>query len=223
MVYSFHKYWKYNDTSALDWILNIRDSENCPVWLGETGENSNTWFTDIIELCERNNVGWSMWPVKKTGINNILTSRENPEYTAMINGWRSNNYISSERAYKAVMQFAENHNIKNCKVNYDVIDGMIRRPFREGTKPFIKRNITDVIYASDYDFGRNGDAYYDKDDVNYHLNTDTYVTWNKGYCYRNDGVDIESCNDARTNGFCVGFIEDGEWLQYTADADHEKV
>jgi hypothetical protein len=34
---------------------------------------------------------------------------------------------------------------------------------------------------------------------------------------RNDGVDIESCNDTMTNGFQVAFIEDGEWLQYTVE------
>ena len=220
MAYSFHKYWNYNNPGDLDWVISLRNAQNCPIWLGETGENSNTWFTDIIELCESNNVGWSMWPVKKTGINNILTSSRNSDYDAMLDGWRSGNYIDSDRAYKGVMKFAEDHKFSNCKINYDVIDAMINRPFREGTKAFVNRSVSDIIYASDYDFGRNGDAYYDNDDVNYHLNTDTYVTWNKGYAYRNDGVDIESgCTDSKTNGYSVGYIEDGEWMQYTVISD----
>jgi len=32
---------------------------------------------------------------------------------------------------------------------------------------------------------------------------------------RNDGVDIQKCNDKVTNGFAVVNTEDGEWLQYT--------
>ena len=222
MVYSFHKYWTYNDIGSLEWVLNLRDAENCPIWLGETGENSNTWFTEVIELCEKNNIGWSMWPVKKTGINNIMTANTNSDYIAMLDGWKNNNYINADRAYKGVMKFAEDHHITNCKINYDVIDAMIDRPFRQGTLPYKKRSITDIIYAVDYDLGSNGEAYYDNDDVNYHLNTNSYTTWNRGWVYRNDGVDIEECSDVRTNGYCVSFVEDGEWLQYTATSGSNK-
>ena len=35
---------------------------------------------------------------------------------------------------------------------------------------------------------------------------------NERHSYRNDGVDIESCTDSLTNGFNVGWIEDGEWI-----------
>ena len=33
--------------------------------------------------------------------------------------------------------------------------------------------------------------------------------------YRNDGVDIGSCNDAITNGYQIGWINNGDWTQYT--------
>jgi hypothetical protein len=36
---------------------------------------------------------------------------------------------------------------------------------------------------------------------------------------RNDGVDIEPCNDEVSNGFQVGFIDDKEWLMYTLDVN----
>jgi hypothetical protein len=41
--------------------------------------------------------------------------------------------------------------------------------------------------------------------------------------YRNDGVDIEVCLDSpeNTNGYNVGYIEDGEWLKYTVLCDQE--
>ncbi|HUS01806.1 MAG TPA: carbohydrate-binding protein, partial [Chitinophagaceae bacterium] len=31
------------------------------------------------------------------------------------------------------------------------------------------------------------------------------------------GVDIESCSDTISNGYNVGWIENGEWLQYTVN------
>lgn len=53
MAYSFHKYWNYNTTESINFALNLRNSYNIPIWLGETGENSNVWFTSLIELCEK--------------------------------------------------------------------------------------------------------------------------------------------------------------------------
>ena len=61
-VYSFHKYWSGTGPNDLDWILSLRDAYNVPLWLGESGENSNTWYTDLIYLSESNNIGWSWWP-----------------------------------------------------------------------------------------------------------------------------------------------------------------
>ncbi len=58
MALSFHKYWNYNDQASIKGILNFRDKYNIPVWLGETGENSNVWFTEAIRLFETNNIGW---------------------------------------------------------------------------------------------------------------------------------------------------------------------
>jgi hypothetical protein len=75
-----------------------------------------------------------------------------------------------------------------------------------------------VIYASDYDLGRLGHAYYDMDHVNYSLSTGSFQAWNSGWHYRNDGVDIEPNDDIiRSNGYHVGFVSEGEWMKYTVD------
>ena len=50
MVLSFHKYWNHNDQASIQHILDTREKYNIPVWLGETGENSNVWFTEAIRL-----------------------------------------------------------------------------------------------------------------------------------------------------------------------------
>ena len=65
MVYSFHKYWSYNSPTSLDWVLSIKNQYNYPLWMGESGENSNAWFTDAISLFEDNDIGWAFWPWKK--------------------------------------------------------------------------------------------------------------------------------------------------------------
>jgi hypothetical protein len=37
-----------------------------PLWLGETGENSNEWFRDAAHWCDVFNIGWSGGRGKKS-------------------------------------------------------------------------------------------------------------------------------------------------------------
>lgn len=220
MALSFHKYWTYNDEGSLNWMTTLRDQRNVPIWLGESGENSNTWFTSLIALAESKNIGWSWWPVKKGAINNVLEVTVNEDYTRLMQDWENTGpALSEDEIFQAVLTFAENHKIENCSVKYDVIDAMIRQPFTTETKPFKNHSIGQTIFAVDYDLGRNNFAYYDTDTANYNVSTDVYVNWNAGWSYRNDGVDIEACTDTETNGYNVGWSANGEWMQYTIHAD----
>jgi len=73
---------------------------------------------------------------------------------------------------------------------------------------------------SDYDLGTNTMAYYDVDVANYEQSTGEFQAWNSGWVYRNDGVDIETNTDPiNSNGFHVGFVQQGEWMKYTAQVD----
>lgn len=222
MVYSFHKYWSFNDENSLDWIIQLRNQANVPLWLGESGENSNTWYRNLISLTESKNIGWSWWPVKKVAVNNPLQVIKNEDYTKLIEYWKGNaSKPSSEAAFNAVMKFAENHNIANCIVQRDVLDAMFRQPNTDETIPYISLAIPgDIQFAVNYDLGRNNYAYFDTDTADYSLGTGEYSAWNTGYLYRNDGVDIEACTDTdTTNGYNVGWIKDGEWLVYSMYSD----
>lgn len=221
MVYSFHKYWTYNKPGALDWVTQLRDRYNVPLWNGETGENSTTWMSNVIKLCEDENIGWSMWPVKKTGINNVLSAEANEDYLKLIDMWRGTGVrLSQEEAFQAVLTFADNHRIENCTHHRDVIDAMIRQPNSTETLPFRRHTTSDTIFTSDYDLGRNGYAYLDADTADYHGEGEDFTAWNQGWAYRSDGVDIEACEDAPvTNGYNVGWTENGEWISYTIASD----
>jgi endoglucanase len=222
MVYSFHKYWNYNTPASIEWMKNIRNTHNVPIWLGETGENSNSWFTDLISLCETNKIGWSWWPVKKDGINNVLRVTAGQNYDNLVSFWATGSpAMNAQQAFDAVMEFAENHRIENCTVQRDVIDAMIRQPHSTGTLPFRIYHPGEPVHAVNYDLGRCSFAYWDADTANYRLNTNIFVNWNAGWSYRNDGVDIEKCTDTNPGniGYSVGWISEGEWLQYTLQAD----
>ena len=218
MVYSFHKYWSFND--SLEWVTWIRNEYGVPLWMGEGGENSNQWFTEAIKMFEDNYIGWAFWPWKKLeSISAPFEISSNSNYESLINYFRGDsNAPSVENAVDGLMQLAEDSHISNNRFQRDVVDAMIRQVSSNETLPFDElNNIPGVLYASDYDLGPMGYAYSDADYATYHINTDNFQAWNQGWQYRNDGVDIENSSDSDGNGFQVGFTNDDEWLLFTIE------
>lgn len=216
MALSYHKYWNFNDLASIKGILESREKYNIPVWLGETGENSNVWFTEAIRLLESNNIGWSWWPLKKLGSNNPLEIKSNPNYDKVARYWNgAGNKPGASDAYSGLMELTSALKSSNNAVHHDVIDAMMRQPFSTETRPF-KSHLIDkdnVIQAVNYDLGRNGYAYFDKDTANYRVSGQD-GRGNRGGVYRNDGVDIRK-DSSRYESYYISDIEDGEWLQYT--------
>ena len=108
MVYSFHKYWSSLDD--LDWIIPLRDQYNVPLWMGESGENSNTWFTDAVILFEKNNIGWAWWTMRKMeSINSPYNIPINQGYQNILDYWKGEGSRPSEdESFDAVMKLADN-------------------------------------------------------------------------------------------------------------------
>jgi len=220
MVYSFHKYWSNTDENDLDWVLPLREEHNIPLWMGESGENSNTWFTDAITLFENNNIGWAWWTMRKVGdIDSPYAVDINPGYQKILDYWRGNGPKPTEQeTFDGMMQLSENLLVDNSRFRKDVPDAMFRQVQTDLTIPYAKHVIPGIIQLSDYDLGKNGFAYYDKDAADYNLSTGSFQAWNSGWSYRNDGVDIEnSQDDVNNNGFQIGFTSKGEWISYTVD------
>jgi endoglucanase len=219
MVLSFHKYWNYNDQASIQHILDTRDKYNVPVWLGETGENSNVWFTDAIRLFEKNNIGWAFWPLKKMGNNNPMEIKSNLNYDELVNYLNGKGHKPNEsNTYSALLEMATYAKLENTIIHRDVIDAMFRQPYSAASKPFKPNKISNgtIINAVDYDLGRNGVAYLDNDTADFHV-SGKRGQGNRGHVYRNDGVDIRK-DSAEYESYYVSDIEDGEWMQYTVQA-----
>ncbi|TDO78057.1 carbohydrate binding protein with CBM6 domain [Flavobacterium chryseum] len=225
MALSFHKYWNYNTTASIQKMLDYRKQYNVPIWLGESGENSNVWFKDALALVETNNIGWAFWPMKKIeNIAGVTFVTKIPEYDVLLKYWKDGGEKpSAEFAKKALMKMANNYKMENLTVKPDVIDAMFRQVQTNDTKPYKKNSIPGKIPAAHYDLGTNEKAYSDKDFINYRVETGKFDEWNKGNSMRNDGVDILPCKDGGLNGYQVSFIEDGEWLQYTVEVSKANI
>ncbi len=215
-VLSFHKYGNFNTVDAIKRFLELRDQYNVPLWLGESGENSNTWFYECIKLVESNDIGWAWWQNKKMNINNPLEIKIPEGYAKLLECWSGKGpKPTEEEAWKTLKELLENLKIENNVFHKDVIDAMFRQVQSAAVKPFKDHKITDntTIEAVDFDMGRQRIAYYDKDTASYHYTPGVNTRGNRGGAYRNDGVDIQR----EGGGVHIFSIEDGEWLQYTVN------
>jgi hypothetical protein len=222
MALSFHKYWNVNDEASISTVLKLREETGLPLWLGESGENSNAWFRDAIALVEKHEIGWAFWPLKKIGFNQPLEVTPNPGYAKLVDYWTKNGpKPTADEAYAALMTLASKDvRFENTIRHDDVVDAMIRQPHDATTRPFKDHRIGakgGSFAAVDYDLGALGQAYADRDTANYHVSTGGQRTsWNNGRTYRNDGVDI--AREADGSAYVEDFV-DGEWLKFTVMAD----
>tara|TARA_B110000967_G_scaffold210085_1_gene270420 strand:+ start:18395 stop:21082 length:2688 start_codon:yes stop_codon:yes gene_type:complete len=222
IVYSPHKYWTYNDTASIQWVLDLREQHNVPLWVGESGENSNVWYTEAINLFEDNNIGWAWWPWKRIEtVVSPFSINSNLKYEAIINYWKGEGAKPSvEDAIEGLKQLTTDLLVDNNVYFKDVVDACLRQPQDETHIPYTNHIIPGVIHLSDYDLGTNGIAYNDLDYANFGLSTGEYQPWNSGWKYRNDGVDIEKNSDnTNSNGYHIGFIQKSEWLKYTVNIE----
>ena len=210
-VITFHKYWNQNDQESIQWAVDMREQYNRPLWMSESGENSNQWFADAIHLFESNNIGWSWWPVKKSRTNNIFKVTTPESYYQLLQAWENGESLSAEQTYHAVMEYSKAHRHENTTVAPDVIYALINNEDPTATKAYRHHGVDQWIPFVDYDLGRDGYAYEDWLSQDIHDEQGQWKVWNEGRKYRNDGVDI----GGSAGGYFVSWTEPGEWLQYT--------
>ena len=64
-AYTFHKYWTAPDESVIRQYIDFRERYDVPIWMGESGENTDEWIAQFAKTLEKNNIGWAFWPYKK--------------------------------------------------------------------------------------------------------------------------------------------------------------
>jgi endoglucanase len=74
VAYTFHKYWTAPDESVLRQYLDFRERYDVPIWMGESGENTDEWIAQFVKTLEKNNIGWAFWPFKKMGKSSAVAS-----------------------------------------------------------------------------------------------------------------------------------------------------
>ncbi len=219
IVYAFHKYWNHTDVGTINYLLDFSNRTNVPLWLGESGENSNPWFFEVTRLAERHGIGWNWWTHKKIAtITSPLSAPFAPGYVNVINyinNPANNPRPSNRAASEALYAMAEGLDLDSCITRPGVLAALLDPDYATLRKPFKEHPIPGVVNAVDYDIGHAGTTYHDTEIMR--VSGDT--KGNNGYEYRNDGVDIERSQDSEGFEYNVGWIETAEWLTWTVQVE----
>jgi len=138
IMYTCHRYWCDTLQTNIQDFVDFRDSVNLPLFMGETGENTNEWISAWTRLMIRNNIGYTYWPYKKMGSERGMVTVPTPENWDLVVKFTEaprSSYAEiraarpdQEVVKKAMLEFIENCRFKNCTVNDEYIQAMGLKP-----------------------------------------------------------------------------------------------
>ena len=99
-VYEFHKYWFDVNQEAIQQYVDFSEKHQVPIYIGETGENTDEWVSDFRVLLDDNKISWCFWPYKKMNNTRGVMNFEEPEDYHLIT-----KYAKSDRSsFKAMRE-----------------------------------------------------------------------------------------------------------------------
>jgi len=128
-MYTFHKYWTAPTRDVIQQYLDFRDRYNVPIWLGESGENTDDWIAQFTRTLEENEVGWCFWPYKKMKKSSAPVSFAQPMHWSEILEYaklpgnsgdaekRIEKRPSIEHSRAALQDLLEKIKLENCRIN----------------------------------------------------------------------------------------------------------
>jgi len=127
LVYTFHKYWMDVKQEAIQEYVDFSNKYDVPVWMGESGENTDEWIASFRALLEQNGVGWCFWTYKRLDATACVASIQKPaDWDAIITfadhprttfADIRTNRPPKETIRHALSDYLEQVKFRNCKIN----------------------------------------------------------------------------------------------------------
>jgi len=135
-AYSLHKYWMPVQQWAIQEYVDFRQKYSVPLWLGESGENTDEWVAQFRELLEKNDIGWTFWPYKKMEKSSAIVTITPPEgwdkivaFAKLPRGTGNTEARLKERPDQATIDQAfrgllENIKLEHCRTNAGYLNAL---------------------------------------------------------------------------------------------------
>ena len=129
MVIQFHRYGCPPDLSAIRSWVELSERLGVPLWLGETGENTMTWFSALMPLAFRHGISVTLWPWKKLSCDNSPVSYAEPAEWQLLRmyleGGAQPSYGKAQQIFDRLLQ---NIRTENCEINRGIHPNVLRIP-----------------------------------------------------------------------------------------------
>ncbi|NMB83246.1 MAG: glycoside hydrolase family 5 protein [Ignavibacteria bacterium] len=135
IAYTFHKYWMPAEQIEIHEYIDFGEKYNVPIWMGESGENTDEWIKSFRILLEKNKIGWSFWPYKKMdSTRGVVSFHRTEEWNQIIKYAESsyknfeekrNNKPAQKVIMKALNDLLENIKFSNCSINKNYLKALL--------------------------------------------------------------------------------------------------
>lgn len=137
-VIHFHRYGVLPSYETFAEFIQVAEQFNVPLWLGETGENTNVWYSAMTKLCEQYGISYHFWPYKKMGKHNGGVTIPTPKNWQFVMDYVAKGLRPETAQMREI--FAElltNIKFDQCQQNQDVDCHILRRaPFTYSATSF---------------------------------------------------------------------------------------
>lgn len=119
--FHFHRYASLPEKDSFIEFINLSKKYDVPLWLGETGENNNIWYTSMYHMSEQFGIGYNLWPWKKMNCTNSPVSIKTPNDWNLIDEYtQGGKKVPKDKAIEIFDEYLENILLKNCDINNEV-------------------------------------------------------------------------------------------------------
>ncbi|MBD1841844.1 hypothetical protein H6F89_00135, partial [Cyanobacteria bacterium FACHB-63] len=134
LAYTLHKYWTETTQESIQPYVDFSQQRNVPLWLGESGENTDEWINSLRLLLEQNGVSWCFWTYKKMDATSCVVSVPSPPEWGAISAFADHPRTTFEEVRQqrpphttitqALSSYLENIKLQNCTINPGFVNAL---------------------------------------------------------------------------------------------------
>ena len=134
LMYSCHIYKCPPVKGSLGRFIRFREKSGKPMYMGETGENTDEWVKSFREALDESGIGWTFWTYKRLDTDRSFVSIPKPEgWDALVGfiatdrssfGSLRENAPDRELCRKALEDYLEGCRLSSCRVNSSYIEAL---------------------------------------------------------------------------------------------------
>lgn len=138
LMFTIHRYQQKPDVSGIQDFLDFRKKTNLPLYMGETGENTDQWIASLRKTLDENNIGWTFWPYKKMESTSGIASIPVPKDWDTIRAFTAKDNHTFGELYKsrpdqeivraALTRLLVNIKFRNNKINEGYVKALGLKP-----------------------------------------------------------------------------------------------